>query len=359
MKKFLSLLTSSVLLCLISGCGSTEALNGPIPIKVVVVNMFELGDDAGDMPGEFQYWNERIPYDESFPFPQGVHDLGYNRQKGMLGLLTGIGTAKAAASVMALGMDPRFDLSNAYWIISGIAGVDPEDASIGSAAWATYLVDGDLGHEIDAREIPESWETGFIPLRLSKPYEKPIPENSEGAVYELNAGLVDWAYGLTKDMELKDNDRIARFRAKYEGFEAAQKPPFVLKGDHLSASTFWHGKLLNQWANEWTAYWSHGKGNFVMSGMEDTGTLQALEQLDKADKVDVERVLVLRTGSNYTMQFPGITAAQSLSGEKLIGKGYSGYLASLEAAYNVANVVVDSLITNWDAYSVTLPGIGK
>ena len=41
--------------------------------------------------------------------------------------------------------------------INLIAGIDPEDASIGSVAWSSYLVDGDLGHEIDAREMPEDW----------------------------------------------------------------------------------------------------------------------------------------------------------------------------------------------------------
>ena len=29
---------------------------------------------------------------------------------------------------MALGLDPRFDLSQAYWMVAGIAGIDPEDA---------------------------------------------------------------------------------------------------------------------------------------------------------------------------------------------------------------------------------------
>ena len=58
-------------------------------------------------------------------------------------------------------------------MVAGIAGIDPEDASIGSVAWSSYLVDGDLGHEIDAREIPEDWDTGFFarytkfPLRPS------------------------------------------------------------------------------------------------------------------------------------------------------------------------------------------------
>ena len=68
-------------------------------------------------------------------------------------MVTGIGTAKSAASVMALGLDERFDLSKAYWIVAGIAGIDPEDATMGSAVWSEYLVDGDLSHEIDPREI--------------------------------------------------------------------------------------------------------------------------------------------------------------------------------------------------------------
>ncbi len=71
---------------------------------------------------------------------------------------------------MALGCDPRFDLREAYWLVAGIAGVDPADASLGSAAWAEWVVDGDLAHEIDPREMPKEWTTGFFPLDESDPY---------------------------------------------------------------------------------------------------------------------------------------------------------------------------------------------
>ena len=30
--------------------------SNPIPIKVVVVAMFERGEDTGDTPGEYQFW---------------------------------------------------------------------------------------------------------------------------------------------------------------------------------------------------------------------------------------------------------------------------------------------------------------
>lgn len=314
-----------------------------IPVKVVVVSMFEMGADTGDRPGEFQLWVERFPLDSTIAFPQGYRDLRYNDQ-GVLGMVTGIGTAKSAASIMALGMDPRFDLSEAYWLIVGISGVDPADASVGSAAWAEWVVDGDLSHQIDAREVPQGWSTGYIPLRMAEPYETPVPENNEGVVYRLNSELVDWAYELTKDIELPDNESIAGFRALYEGFPNAQKPPFVLKGDQLAAMTYWHGEKLNQWANDWTKYWTGGAGNFVTSAMEDTGSLQSLSFLAKAGKADLDRVLVLRTASNYTRQYPGVTAAESLAGEKLRDKGYTAYIPALESAYLVGSKVVNKIL---------------
>lgn len=325
-----------------------------LPIKVVVVSMFERDGDEGDIPGEFQNWVERLPLDSVMDFPQGYRDLRYH-DRGILGMVTGIGTAKAAASIMALGLDERFDLTNAYWLVAGIAGVDPNDASAGSAAWAEWVIDGDLSHEIDAREVPEDWSTGYVPLRLTEPYETPVPENNEGVAYRLNPGLVNWAYDLTKDIELMDTPEVEKLRGLYSGYPNAQKPPFVLKGDQLAAMTYWHGALMNQWANDWVKYWSGGQGNFVTSAMEDTGTLQALTFLDNAGKVDLDRALVLRTASNYTMQYEGITAAESLSGEKLKGKGYTAYIPSLDAAYKVGSVVVNELVDNWDSYKEALP----
>tara|TARA_R110000868_G_scaffold166145_9_gene400072 strand:+ start:276 stop:500 length:225 start_codon:yes stop_codon:yes gene_type:complete len=41
------------------------------------------------------------------------------------------------------------------------------------------------------------------------------------------------------------------------------KPPFVLKGEHMAASTFWHGDKLNEWANNWTHYWTAGQGKIM------------------------------------------------------------------------------------------------
>ena len=331
--------------------GQTSAK--PIEVKVVVVNMFEIGADSGDAPGEYQYWVEREHLDTVLPFPEGYHDLRMNKD-GVLGVLTGVGTARAAATMMALGRDPRFDLTHAYFVVVGIAGIDPEMGSLGSAVWADYVVDGDLAHEIDAREIPKDWKTGYVPLGKSTPYEQPRKARfgDDGLVYRLNAPLVEWAFQLTKNIKLEDTDAIKERRQQFEG-AAAKRPPFVLRGSDLSASTFWHGKLLNQWARDWVKYQTDGKGTYVVCGMEDTGTLQSLTWLARSGKVDINRVLVLRTASNYDQQRTGVTAAESLSETKV--SQYSAYMPSLDAAYRVGHVVVDDLVARWSETKDRLP----
>jgi purine nucleoside permease len=329
----------------------------PIPVRVVVVTMFERGEDVGDTPGEFQYWVERLPLAQTIAFPQGYRALRYNPEKQVLGICTGMGTARAAASVMALGMDPRFDLSKAYWLVAGIAGIDPADGSTGSAVWSEWLVDGDLAHEIDPREMPQDWATGYLPLSKTKPYQEPARAGEYNNAMHLNPGLVHWAYDQTKDLKLADNEKIREMRQAYKQHPAAQQPPRVMMGDHLAAMTYWHGEKLNQWANDWVKYWTQGQGNFVTSAMEDTGTGQSLEFLGRAGRVDFSRFLVLRTASNFTMQHPGITAIQSLANEEHgQDKGYSAFLPALEAAYLTGSTVVNRLVNNWPTYRDKLPG---
>lgn len=338
-----------LLLAACLGAAGAQAA-APIEVKVVVVTMFEIGQDSGDVAGEFQLWRERQKLEQRYPFAHH-HDLYFNPDTGVLGMVTGMGTANSATAVMALGLDPRFDLSKAYWLIAGIAGVDPADASIGSAAWAEYLVDGDLAHEIDAREIPSDWPTGYFARYTRKPYDPHKPEPT-GEMFRLNPALSEWAYQLTRSVKLDDSEVLQQTRAQFQGYPNAQKPPFVLKGDNLAGMTFWHGRILNEWADRWVSYWSEGKGNFVTSAMEDTGSYQALTYLHPTGKVNKDRVMVLRTASNYTMPPPGVSAAEHLLKEN---DGYAGLTASVEAAYRVGSVAVDEIARNWAKYREHTP----
>ena len=323
------------------------------PIKVVVVAMYEIDEASGDAPGELQYWVERLQLDDRLPFPLGETDLFLN-DDGVLAFVTGGGIPNATASIMALGQDPRFDFSKTYWLIAGVAGGDPLDLSLGSAAWARHVVDGDLAYEIDAREIPEDWPYGLFPLGSKEPVSSPndlYPGWTLDTIsFSLHSGLVDWAYSITRDLELGDTDNLADYRGLYEGFPHAQEPPFVTIGDTLSSSTYWHGKKLNQWANDWLHVYAGVDANFMTTNMEDSGTMTALHRLSRTGLVDADRILVLRTVSNYTMQPPGKTAVWS----KTTPYPDRGRPA-LESAFLVGNTVVQALLANWSQYEHRLP----
>ncbi|MGI9203180.1 MAG: hypothetical protein ACR2Q3_04185, partial [Woeseiaceae bacterium] len=273
---------------------------------------------------------------------------------GVMAVLLGGGIPNATASIMALGLDPRFDLSKTYWLVAGVAGGDPADMSLGSAAWARHVVDGDLHYEIDGREIPEEWPYGIIPLGEDEPTTNPedIERSSRlGTIaFSLNEQLVDWAFSITRNIKLSDASGIAEYRNRFDGYPAAQRPPFVTVGDSLSASTYWHGELLTEWANDWLQLYSGKDANFMTSSMEDSGTLTALHRLGRMGYVDTERVLVLRTASNYTMPPPGKTADWSRSVPYP-----DGGRPALESAFVVGNVVVQALVADWSRFADQLP----
>jgi purine nucleoside permease len=121
----------------------------------------------------------------------------------------------------------------------------------------------------------------------------------------------------------------------------------------MSASTFWHGSKMDEWANAWTRYYTGGNGNYMIAGMEDSGTLQALTFLSQAGRVDLQRVLVLRTVSNYDREAPGTTAADSL--KAMASGNYSAYMPALEAAESVGDKVVRDIVEHWADRESNIP----
>jgi len=336
---------------------ATPAAPAPkrIEVRVVIVTTWEYEPNGKSVMGELKAWRERWPLPVAMPFPEGVHSLHYDPKTHVLAYVTGAATARAAASTMALGLDPRLDFSHAYWVVAGIAGVDPKIGSVGSAAWARWIVDGDLGQEIDIREAPKDWPTGHFPFGRSKPYELPAPPHhafEANSAYPLNASLVHWAYGLSRDVKLADDAKLAALRKPYSG--AAAKPPFVLEGETLASSRFWYGAIANEHARRWVDYWTGGKGVFAMSAEEDSGIMQGLTQLAAAGRVKLDRVLVLRSASDYTVGPAGMTAAE-LAAEEAKSQ-FPAIGAALENLYRTAAPVVHYLTDHWATTRDKVPG---
>ena len=86
-------LRAMMMCCLMAGplaaqMAQPNSQTPPTRVKVVVVAMFEPGEDTGDRPGEYQFWVEREHLDEILPLPTGYHHVRMNKD-GVLGMLTG------------------------------------------------------------------------------------------------------------------------------------------------------------------------------------------------------------------------------------------------------------------------------
>lgn len=321
----------------------------PIPVRVVVLTTFEIGAVTGDQPGEFQPWVEGLPLKQTIEVPGLRHPARWSPETGVLGVMTDM-RARARESVAALILSKQFDFSRTYWIVAGIAGVDPKAASLGSAAWARYVVDADPIYEVDEREIPADWPYGLYALETERPNVKGSAEGSSGMVWSLNWRLVDWAYGLTSATPIPDSPALAALRAPYAGEANAARPPFVLKGEALGTTRFWHGARRTQWAEDWVRLWTDGAGTFAMTDCEDQGILDVLDLYAKAGKVDFSRVLVLRTASNYSRPPLGApTFPRAFHDE--------GAMAAFDSAYRIGSVVVRELARHWDRYEGDIPSV--
>jgi len=291
-------------------------------------------------PNEFKLWDAREHLTETLSVPGVPLPVHTNAEHTVLGMISGETLINASASTIAIGLDPQFDLTHAYFIINGIAGVDPEDASIGSAAWANFVV-GDVMGEIDIREAPAGWPYGLFPAGSAHPNSTIVRPGFNA--FSLNSKLVAWAFEQTRSLKLPDDSATQAFRAAYTGYPNAQRPPFVLVGDDFASDHYWYGTNLTRFANDFVKLHTSGKGNFVMAEMEDSGIVNALARLDHIHRVDINRVLVLRTASNYSMQAPGTTALAAFT-SPYPGGGELAY----ESAWLCGSTVLHAILSHWD-----------
>ncbi|KAL8684529.1 MAG: hypothetical protein Q9224_006292, partial [Gallowayella concinna] len=103
-------------------------------------------------------------------------------------LVTGEGEINAAATISSLVLDKTFDLTTTYFLIAGIAGVNPEVATTGSVLFARFEVQVALQYEFDIRDIGSNFSTGYIPYGVKVPGEYPTAIYGT-EVFEVNDAL--------------------------------------------------------------------------------------------------------------------------------------------------------------------------
>lgn len=321
---------------------NTFAEAGAPPVKVMIISMFG---------PEGQAWLDRLGPWKTISVPGLSPDypnVHCNRQDVCV-VTTGMGYANAASSIMALTFSSRFDLSRAYFLISGIAGIDPARGTLGSAAWAKYLVDFGIQWELDAREIPAVWNTGYLGINTKSPTEKP-PLDYRNEVFQLNSKLADAAFALSRNVALADSAQAQAARMKFN-YAPANQPPSVIQCDTTSGNTWFSGTLLGERAREWTKILTDGKGVYCMTAQEDNATFEALKRASSVKRVDLSRVAVLRTGSDFDRPYEGQTSTDNL----LNYANQGGFMPATENLYRAGNPLVQDIVKYWSEWRDGVP----
>ena len=324
-----SLLSVAALLAL-TGIAAAE----PVKVKVFIGSMFEIGENTGDRAGEYQHWFDRYWKDGKTIEAPGAFAPVHCNDDGVCGSVLGMGKVNSSASMQAILLDPDFDFSQAYYLITGVAGTPPSRGTIGDVVWGTWLIDYDLGH----RWAPEEGDEGepvFMPRKGYETYR----------VHKLNPALVEWGMNLSKDVALKDSEDAQTYRKRYPN-AAAQGAPTVKAGTHMTGDTFFHGPGLSNEAQYIAKLYK--ADDYLSTEMEDNAIALVINRLHGTD-----RIAAIRGSVNFDQGNPNETTLQHL--DPAPGETAGGFAETVENIALVGAPLVDKIVTDWDKWQNGVP----
>jgi purine nucleoside permease len=323
--------------------GGAVAATAPRAVKVLIVNLFSM---------EAAPWIKALrPTDEiRVPGLSSDYPTVKCNARAVCQMTTGMGHANAAASMTAVLYSGLFDLRDAYVLIAGIAGIDPLHGTIGSAAWARYVVDSGIAHEIDARELPKGWQDGYFGVLTDSPDQVPKLEYHT-EVFRLDEALLQKALALSRSAALEDGPALREYRMHYANAPANQ-PPSVIQCDTLSDDTWWSGRRLGEHARHWTRLLTDGKGVYCTSQQEDNAVLAVLTRGSQSGLIDMKRIAVLRSGSDFDRPYLHQSVLESMQAQRALPG------AVTIAAVNLVHAgmpLVEAIVQQWDVWQHGVP----
>ena len=284
--------TAILAVCLMAGCfpsyagdsggGRQEADPERIEVKVLILPKFEVGEMAGDIPGEAQYYYEQY-LDGGEAYEIAGDDSKLYVKDGIALYLLGMGKVNAALGTMAVLSDERFDFSDAYIISTGCAGSAVGYSVMGDVFVITTALDYDLGHHADIRDRPEDSETTWF---HDAAYD-------DSAVVRLNPELTDRVYELVKDVPVETTEKTRNYMAAtFDGAQWAVRDPKVQKGTTVTGDNYWKGEYDHANAVLMTKTYEC-PDPFALTEMEDAAVGLAADRMGMLD-----RFLIIRDSVN-------------------------------------------------------------
>ncbi|KAM7221979.1 putative purine nucleoside protein [Rhypophila decipiens] len=258
---------------------------------------------------------------------------------------TSMAEINAAATMMALTLSPRFDFRSTYWILAGIAGVNPKFGTLGSVALSQYAIQVALQYEFDPREAPENFSTGYFPFGTTGPGQ--YPTNLYGTeVMELNKDLRDAVSQFARNASLSDSANAAKYRKLYddvEDYHAALSGPSIIACDTATSDVYYSGNRLSEGFESYVSLLTNGTANYCMTAQEDNASLEVLLRMHIAKRVDYSRVILMRAGSNFDRPPTNMSLL-----EHVTKGGQNGFDISIQNMYKAGIEIVKGIVRNWD-----------
>ncbi|KAK5994798.1 Purine nucleoside permease [Cladobotryum mycophilum] len=258
-------------------------------------------------------------------------------------LVTGEGMSNALSSVMALVTAPNLDLRQTYFVAGGIAGGNPKRCGLGSVTFPRFSVQHSMQYEIDAREKPENFTTGYFPqgaINGDQPWG--YVYNTE--VMALNDKLQQIAADMVPEHELTDCKGCDEYRGKYTGdvYSASQGHPKVLRHDVVTSDTWFTGELLADAFDNRTLTWTNGTGRYCATAQEDGAVMTGILRATLMGKVDYKRLIIFRSISDVDRPHPGQAVLDNLFNP------LPTYDSALQNVWVAAKHVITGIIGQWD-----------
>ena len=274
-------------------CRAAAADGEKIHIDVLILPKFEVQKMHGDFPGEAQYYYEAyLAGGEEYEITEGFQNHKLYVKDGIALYVTGMGKVNSAISTMAVLSDDRFDFSDAYVLSTGCGGTAVGYGVMGDVFIITSIVDYDLGHHADIREMSDpSASTWF----RDSSYD-------DIAYILLDPSLMDRVYDLVKDVRIETTDVTRNFMAAaFDNADWAVRDPMVLRGTTISSDNYWKGIYPHQNAVKITE--SYGCPDpFAMTEMEEIAVGTVLKRMNMLD-----RLIIIRDSVNMDVFMLGQT----------------------------------------------------
>ena len=335
-KLWIAFVVALLLIVPLSGC-SSKPKDTRMPVRVLILPKFELGELTGDFPGEAQHFYEEYLAGGDVYDIDGCPEANKLYYKnGVAMCMLGQGKVNAALSTSAVLSDERFDFSDAYILAVGCGGTAEGYGILGDVFVISAAVDFDLGHHADPREMDNKTGTTWF-------HDESLDDS---AVVMLDPDLTECVFELVEGVPLQTTENTVRFLNKeYPGEAWADRMPQVKRGTSVSSDNYWKGTYDHQ--NALLITETYGCADpYAISEMEDIAVCQAVKRFGLLD-----HLIILRVAVNMDV-FPAGMTPEKLWGEKTEDHVASGnsmesvdiFETGMKNCFDTGKTVIDAIL---------------